>query len=79
MDLKKERKRPSRRGKCFVLILVAFTCLVISLYIYAAGLTVNAHLESLILGAFLGVVNMTMFICVIAAAVLFMAELQDGD
>ena len=71
-------RRGSRRGKCFLLILVALFCFAASYFAYAADITADAHRSSLIIGAFLGIVNFTLIICIIGAAVLLMADINEG-
>jgi hypothetical protein len=78
MDYKQKPRKPARRGKCFCLFLTAVICFAASAYIYIEDMTATADRASLILGAILGIVNLIMFASIIAAAALFLADLQDG-
>ena len=74
---KKDPPNSSRRGKCFFLMLAGLICLAASYFVYAGDITATADRSSLILGAFLGIVNLTMFVCIISAAVLLLADLLE--
>ena len=76
---RREPQKSSRRGKCFLLMLAALICLAASYFAYAADITANAHRSSLIIGAFLGIVNLIMFFSIITATVLFLADFIDGN
>ncbi|MDX1417124.1 MAG: hypothetical protein R3293_23160 [Candidatus Promineifilaceae bacterium] len=73
-----QSSKSSRRGKTILLILIASFCLVASYVAHAADITADTHRTSLIIGAFLGIVNFTLIISVIAAAIFFMADLSEG-
>jgi len=76
---RKEQPRSSHRGTCFLLMVTALICLAASYFAYAADITAGAHRSSLVIGAFLGIVNFILFVSIIAATVLFLADLNGGN